>query len=67
MFLMKQERTKDWVTLLPLAVLTMNPDWTSSTGFIPDKLFHGGQPAWVFNTPFHEDVKNPVGDWSEHK
>ena len=40
--LMKQERTKDWVRLVPLAVLTMNSQRSSSTGFAPHKLFHEG-------------------------
>ena len=65
--LMKQERTKDWVRLVPWAVLTMNSQRSSSTGFIPHELFHGGRPAWFFKTPFPEDFKSPVGDWLEHK
>ena len=65
--LMKQERIKDWVRLLPWAVLTMNSQWSSCTGFTPNELFHGGQPAWFFKTPFPEDFKSPVGDWLEHK
>ena len=65
--LMKQERTKDWVRLVPWAVLTMNSQRSSSTGFTPDELFHGGRPAWFFKTPFPEDFKSPVGDWLEHK
>ena len=36
-------------------------------GFQPHKLFHGGQRAWFFETPFPEDFKSPVGDWLEHK
>ena len=40
--LMKQERTKDWVRLVPWAVLTMNSQRSSSTGFTPPELFHGG-------------------------
>ena len=40
--LMKQERTKDCVRLVPWAVLTMNSQQTSSTGFTPHQLFHGG-------------------------
>ena len=65
--LMKQERTKDWVRLLPWAVLTINSQRSSSTGFSPHKLFHGGRPAWFFKTPFPEDFKSPVGDWLEHR
>ena len=65
--LMKQERTKDWVRLLPWAVLIMNSQRSSSTGYTPHKLFHGGRPAWFFKTPFPEDFKSPVGDWLEHK
>ena len=64
---MKQERTKDWVRLVPWAVLTMNSQRSSSTGFTPHQLFHGGRPAWFFKTPFPEDFKSPVGDWLEHK
>ena len=65
--LMKQECTKDWVRLVPWAVLTMNSQRSSSTGFIPHELFHGGRPAWFFKTPFPEDFESPVGDWLEHK
>ena len=65
--LMKQERTKDWVRLVPWAVLTMNSQRSSSTGFTLHELFHGGRPAWFFKTPFPEDFKSPVGDWLEHK
>ena len=65
--LMKQERTKDWVRLVPCAVLTMNSQRSSSTGFTTHKLFHGGRPAWFFKTPFPEDFKSPVGDGVEHK
>ena len=65
--LMKQERTKDWVRLVPWAVLTMNSQRSSSTGFTPHELFHGGRPAWFFKPPFPEDFKSPVGDWLEHK
>ena len=65
--LMKQERTKDWVCLLPWAVLTMKSQESSSTGYTPDELLHGGRPAWFFKTPFPEDYKSPVGDWLEHR
>ena len=65
--LMRQERTKDWVRLVPWAVLTMNSQRSSSTGFTPHELFHGGRPAWFFKTPFPEDFNSPVGDWLEHK
>ena len=58
--LMKQERTKDWVRLMPWAVLTMNTQRSSSTGFTPHELFHGGRPAWFFKTPFLEDFNSPL-------
>ena len=60
--LMKQERTKDWVCLVPWAVLTMNSQGSSSTGFTPHELCDGGRPAWFFKTSFPEDFKSPVGD-----
>ena len=63
---MKQERTKNWVSLLPWPVLTMNSQESSSTGYIPHKTFHGGRPAWFFKTPFPEDYKSPVGDTLEY-
>ena len=43
--LMKQERTKDWVRLLPWAVLTMNSQESCSTGYTPKELFHLGHLA----------------------
>ena len=49
--LMKRDRTKDWVRLVPWAVLTMNSQRSSSTGFTPHELFHGGRPAWFFENP----------------
>ena len=65
--LMMQERTKDWVRMLPSAVLTMTSQRSLSTGLTPQELFHRGRPAWFFSTPFPEDFKSPVGDWLQHK
>ena len=65
--LMKQKRTKDWVRLLPWAVLTMNSQRSSSTGFTPHERFHAGGPAWFFSSHFPEDLKSTFGDWLEHK
>ena len=65
--LTKQERLRDWVRLLPWAVLTMNSQESSSTGYTPHELFHGGRPAWFFETPYPEDYKSPVGDWLVHR
>ena len=65
--LMKEELTKDWVPLFCTAVLTMNSQESSSTGYTPRELFHGGRPAWLFKGPFPEDYKSPVGDWLEHR
>ena len=65
--LMKQERIKDWVRLLPWAVLTINSQRSSSTGSTPRELFHGGRPAWFFKRPFPEDLKSPEVHWLEHK
>ena len=65
--LMRQERPKDWVRLLPWAVLTMNSQEGSSTGYTPQELFHGERPAWFFKAPFPEDYKSRVEDWLEHR
>ena len=45
----------------------MKSQQSSATGFTPQELFHGGQPAWFFKIPFPEDFKSHVGDWLEHK
>ena len=50
--LMKQERTKDWVRLLPWAVLTMNSQESSSTGYTPHELFPWGASCVVLQNPF---------------
>ena len=65
--LMKQDRTKDWVRLLPSAALTMNAEGSSSTDTTPHEMFHGGRPAWFWKPPFPGDDKSPVGKWLEHK
>ena len=65
--LMKQERTKDWVPLLPWSVLTMNSQESPSTGYTFHELFHGGRPAWFFKSPSPEDYKSPAEDWLEHR
>ena len=52
---------------MPWAVLTMNSERSSSTGFTPHELFHGRRPAWFFKTPFPEDFKSAMGDWLKHK
>ena len=54
-------------TRLPLAVLTMNSQESSSTGYTPHKLVNGGRPAWSFKTPFPGDYASPVGDCLEHR
>ena len=48
----KQQCAKDWVRMLPSAVLTMNSQRSSSTGFTPHVLFQGGCLAWFFKLPF---------------
>ena len=50
--LMKQERTKDWVRLLPWAVITMNSQRSSSTGFTPKELFMGNNLLGSSAPPF---------------
>ena len=65
--LMKEERPNDWVRLLPWAVVTMKSQQSSSPGYTPHELFHGGRPAWFFITPYPDDYTSPVGDWLEHK
>ena len=56
--LMKQERTKDLVRLVPWAVLTMNCQRSSSTGFTPQELLHGGRRAAFFHIGFYDVQKS---------
>ena len=65
--LMKQERTKDRVRLVPWALLTMNSQRSSSTGFTLHEPFHGARPGWFFKKFFPEVLKSPVRDWLAHK
>ena len=60
--LMKQECTKDWVRLLPWAVLGMNSQKSSSTRCTSHELFHGRRVACCFATPFLEDFNSLIGD-----
>ena len=55
--LIKQEPTKDLVRLLPWAVLTMNSQESSSTGYTHHEPFCGGRPAWLFKTPFPDELQ----------
>ena len=57
--LMKQESIKNWVRLLPLAVLNMNCQESCSTDYTPHKLFHGGRPAWFCKTLFQRTTRAP--------
>ena len=50
--LKKQEHTKDWVRLVPWAVLTMNSQRSSSTGFTPHELFHEDDLLGSSKPPF---------------
>ena len=50
--LMKQERTKDWVRLVPWAVLTMNSQRSSSTGFTPTHCSMGDDLLGSSKPPF---------------
>ena len=45
----------------------MNSQESSSTGYTPPELFHGGRPAWFFKNPFSRGLQEPVGDWLEHR
>ena len=65
--LTKQERTKNWIRLLPWAVLTVNSQESYSTGYTPHELFLRGRPASFFKTSFREDYKSSVGEWLEHR
>ena len=57
--LIKQERTKDCVRLLPWAILTVNSQESSSTGCTPHELFHGGRPAWFFKPLLQRTTRAP--------
>ena len=50
--LMKQERTKDWVPLVPWAVLTMNSQRSSSAGCTPTSFFMEDDLLGSLKPPF---------------
>ena len=54
--LMKQVRTKDWVRLLLWAVLTMNSQGSSSTGYIPQCTVLWGASCVVFQKPHFQRI-----------
>ena len=58
----KTERTRDWVRLLPVISLMMNPQESSATGYSPHELFLG-RPAWFLHAPYPEDTHSSVGEW----
>ena len=58
----KTERTRDWVTLLPITSLMMNSQESSATGYSPHELFLG-RPAWFLHAPYPEDTQSSVGNW----
>ena len=49
--LMKQKRAKDWVCLLPWAVLAMNSQKSSSTGYAPTNCSMGASCV-ILQNPF---------------
>ena len=49
--LMKQERIKDWVRLVPTAVLTMNSQRSSSTGFSPPRTVAWRTTCLILQNP----------------
>ena len=58
----KTERTKDWVTLLPVISLMMNSQESSATGYSPHEPFMG-RPGWFLHAPYPEDSYSTVGKW----
>ena len=59
--LMKQEHTKDWVRLLPWAVLTMSSQRRSSTGFTPHGCFMEDDLPCSSKHPFLRTSRAPLG------
>ena len=64
---MKLVRSKDWVHLVSLTVLTMNSQRSSSAAFTPHEPFHGERPAWLFKTLLPRELNSLVGDWLDYK
>ena len=62
----KSERTKDWVTLLPVISLVMNPQESSATGYSPNELLMG-RPVWFPHAPYPEDSYSTVGKWGKEQ
>ena len=62
----KTERTKDWVSLLPVISLMMNVQESSATGYSPLELFMG-RLAWFLQVPYPEDSYSTVGKWMKEQ
>ena len=60
----RTERTRDWVTPLPVRTLMMNSQESSAIGYSPHELFMG-RPASFLHTPYPEDSYSGVGKWVE--
>ena len=58
----KTERTKDWVTLLPVISLMMNSQESLAAGCSPVEMFMG-RLAWFLHAPYPEDSYSTVGKW----
>ena len=59
--LMRQERTKDWVRLVPWEVLTMNSQRSSSTHFTPTSCFMEDDLLGSSKPPFLGTSRVPLG------
>ena len=59
--LMKQGRTKAWVRLVPWAVLTVNSQRSSSTGFTPTSCFMEDDLLGSSKPPFLRTSRAPLG------
>ena len=57
--LIEKERTKDWVRLLSRAVLTMNPQESSSIGYTPHRTVPWGASCVVPRNPFSKGLQEP--------
>ena len=58
----KNERTKDWVRLLPVISLMMNFQASLATRYSTNVLFMG-RPAWFLHAASPEDSYSTVGKW----
>jgi len=60
--LMAQQKSRNWLKLIPYCTFVMNNQYTPSTGFTPSDLFFG-RPSWQPDVISDSDVNPSAEEW----